>query len=71
MYEENRKQADKMLKERIKLIVAEDGSGLFNEEHELRSLINKDKIVKVLNKENYEIELVLSNVLDELGYLPF
>lgn len=79
MHKFNREQEERMLKERIKLIVAEyvanndigDGSGLFDEEHEVRGLINSDKIVRVLDKENYEIELVLSNVLDELGYLPF
>lgn len=77
--EENRSKREKMLKDRINLIVNEyilnndvgDGSVLFSEEHEIRELIYRDNIVKRITKDENELYLVLSNVLNDLGYLPF
>jgi len=77
--EENRKKKDQILKDRINLIVNEyimsndvgDGSELFSEEHEVRDLINRDNVIKRLTQDKNELYLVLINVLDDLGYLPF
>ena len=79
IYVNDSKEVYEVLKERIQLIVAEyienndvgDGIALFNKEHELRSIINKDKIVMILNKSNHEIDSVLDRELLGLGYFPF
>ncbi|TDY04472.1 UNVERIFIED_CONTAM: hypothetical protein BJ099_108112 [Lysinibacillus xylanilyticus] len=77
--EENRKKRDKILKDRINLIVREyianndvgDGSELFSVEHEVLDWINRDNVVKSLTEDKNKLYLVLSDVLDDLGYLPF
>ncbi|MGE7999396.1 hypothetical protein ACQKOF_12055 [Lysinibacillus sp. NPDC093190] len=77
--EENRKKRDKILKDRIKLIVNEyianndvgDGSELFSDDHEIIDVIDKDNVVKSLTGDKNKLYLVLSDVLDDLGYLPF
>ncbi|MGE7841422.1 hypothetical protein ACQKNX_11565 [Lysinibacillus sp. NPDC093712] len=77
--EENRKKRDKILKDRIKLIVNEyianndigDGTELFSDDHEVRDLIYRDNVVKSITVDENTLYLALSHVLSDLGYFPF
>lgn len=78
-YDEQRNKKEKILRDRINLIVTEylinndvgDGSELFSEDHEVRDWINRDNVVKNLTEDKNKINLALSNVLSDYGYLPF
>lgn len=68
-----------LMKERIVTIVRNylnqnevgDGTALFQENHELWELINKDKFISFISKDKENLKNSIYNVLDEEGYLPF
>lgn len=79
VFERNRRFKEKILKERINLIITDylnqndvgDGVALFEDDHEIWSLIKEDNVVNSLTKDKNELKIVRSNVLNDLGYLPF